>query len=456
MKVKFRMTGKQHADIKSHVMAPDGNEAGSLLFCEPVFRKKNSILLVKEIMHIPYGACKSRTPAFLSWPTERFLMPYYERIEKEGLSLIMLHSHPTGFNDFSKTDNESDLKILSRLTACIEGKQPHGAAIMLPDGSIKARIISQNEKFIPMNTISVAGDDIRFFGNLTQNDDAPEYVKKTDQVYGSATTSIMRKLTAGVVGCSGTGSPTTELLLRYHIGHLVLIDFDKIEEGNLNRMLMSRMQDVANDTFKVDRYAEWIKETGLPTSVKAINGLVPSEETIKSLSECDIIFGCIDNVVARHALNKIACAYLIPYFDLGVAVKGDKKQNGSLRQALARCHYIQPDKSCLLDREAFSSERLRDENFRRDDPDFYKKLKELGYTNERDDTQAVMVLTMEAAIMAMDDLMARIHGYRIEPNKEFDEQERSFTHNYYQHRTHSIKNSALRLFLATGDKHTKF
>jgi len=174
-----------------------------------------------------------------------------------------------------------------------------------------------------------------------------------------------------------------------------------------------------------------------------------------SLSDCDVIFGCVDNVMARHALNKIACAYLIPYFDLGVAVKGDKKQTGNLRQAIARCHYIQPDKSCLLDRKAFSSERLRNENFRRDDPDFYIKLKELGYTNEINDTQAVMVLTMEAAIMAMDDLMARLHVYRVEPNTEFDEQERSFTHGYYEHRAHSTKNNALRLFLATGDKHTR-
>lgn len=455
MDLKLRMTGKQHADIKSHVMAPDGNEAGSLLFCEPVFREKNTILLVKDIMHIPYEACRSRASNFLSWPTEKLLMPHYERMEKEGLSLIMLHSHPGGFNNFSDLDNENDFKILPRLTSCIEGKQSHGSAIMLPDGSIKARILNEKDEFTPIDLVSVAGDDIRFFGDFTQDDIIPDYIQKTDQVYGSATTSIMRKLRIGVLGCSGTGSPSTELLLRYHTGHLVLIDFDKIEEGNLNRMLMSRTKDAKDSTLKVKRYAQWIGETGLPTNVTPINGLVPSEETIKALSECDVIFGCIDNVSARHALNKIACAYLIPYFDLGVAIKSDKKKPGSVRQVIARCHYLQPDQSCLLDREAFSSERLRDENFRRDDPDFYKKLKELGYTNESNDIQAVMVLTMEAAIMAMDDLMARIHGYRIESNKEFEEQERSFTHSYYEHKAHSEKNNALHLFLATGDKHTR-
>lgn len=456
MEIKLRMTGRQHAEIKSHVMALDGSEAGSLLLCEPVFRNQGMVLLVKKIVHIPYETCRVRTRVLLSWPTENFLMPLYERLEKEGLTLIILHSHPTGFDNFSDTDNENDLKILPRLNACIEGKQLHGSAIMLPDGSVKARLMDKNDDFIPVDIVSVAGNDIRFFGNFASDEKDLGYIKKTDQVYGSATTSIMRRLKIGVVGCSGTGSPMTELLLRYHTGQLVLIDFDCIEEGNLNRMLMSRVRDTEKDTLKVDRYTEWIKETGLPTVVTPINDLVPSKETIQALAECDVIFGCVDNVAARHALNKIACAYLIPYFDLGVAIKGDKTNPGHLRQVIARCHYLQPDQSCLLDREAFSPERLRDENFRRDEPGFYKKLKELGYTNETNDIQAVMVLTMEAATMAMDDLMARLHGYRVEPNKEFDEQERSFTHGYYERRAHIGDNNALEIFIASGDKHTRF
>jgi hypothetical protein len=135
------MTGSQHAEIKEHVIAPDGKEAGSLLFCEPVFRDGETILLVKRMEHVPYEACTERTPVFLSWPTQSFLMPHYEGLEREGLSLIMLHSHPTGAKNFSVTDDENDLRILPRLMACINGRQPHGSAIMLPDGRIKGRVI---------------------------------------------------------------------------------------------------------------------------------------------------------------------------------------------------------------------------------------------------------------------------------------------------------------------------
>jgi hypothetical protein len=456
MVIKLRMTGKQHTEIKSHVLAKDGNEAGSLLICEPVFREETTILLIKEIINVPYSACVERTPVYLSWPTEEYLLPLYERLENNGLSLVMLHSHPNGYSEFSETDTENDVKILSRLTSCIDGKQPHGSAIMLPDGSIKARIMNTKEEFVPFDIVSVAGDDIHYYMDSTATENNSGFFKKTEQVYGSGTTTIMQNLKAGVVGISGTGSPATELLLRYNIGELVPVDFDIIESGNLNRMLMSRTLDAENCTLKVDRCYQWIKETGLPTKVIPINELIPSELTIDALAECDVLFGCLDNAAARHALNKIACAYLIPYFDLGVAVKADVNNPGNIRQAIARCHYIKPDESCLLDRRAFSSERLSDENYRRDNPKFYKMLKELGYTGETNDIQAVMTLTMEAAVMAIDDFMARLRGYRVESNKEFDEQERSFTHGYYEHKAHSNENIALRIFTATGDKHKRF
>ncbi|MCK4950287.1 MAG: hypothetical protein KAS48_00605 [Gammaproteobacteria bacterium] len=65
-----------------------------------------------------------------------------------------------------------------------------------------------------------------------------------------------------------------------------------------------------------------------------------------------------------------------------------------------------------------------------------------------------MVVTMKAAVMGVDDFMARLHNYRIDPNKDFDEQEHSFTHGYYTHRAHVSENAALRYFISSGDKHT--
>lgn len=457
MAVTLRMTGLQHNKIKEHVIAKDGKEAATFLFCRPVYRDIDTILLVKEIEHIPYEACSKRSKDYMFWPTEEILLPKFEKLEKEGLSLIMLHSHPTGFSNFSPTDDENDHKILGRLTFCIEGEQPHGSAIMLPDGEIKARTYGKDDSFVAMKKVLVAGDEIRIFSNGTEEciKPLPEFFQKNVHAYEQESIKIFRSLRIGIVGCSGTGSPMIELCMRNYVGELVLVDPDIVEESNINRLVLSRRVDAEDRVPKVDVYRKWQTESGLPTKIDTFQERVPSKNTTEALSKCDIIFGCADNVAARHSINKIASAYLIPYFDLGVGIKLDPKDPKNLNHATARCHYIQPDKSCLLDREAFSAERLADENYRRDEPEFYKLLKEAGYTGENAEVQAVMTQTMEAAILAMDDLRARLLNYRVDPNKDFDQQDRSFTHGYYEHFSHSTQNVALKDFIATGDNHER-
>lgn len=456
MAVTLRMTGLQHNEIKEHVMAKDGKEAATFLFCLPVYRDFDTILLVKEIESIPYKACSKRSEGYMSWPTEKILLPKYEKLEKQGLALIILHSHPTGFSNFSQTDDENDHKILGRLIFSIEGKQPHGSAIMLPNGEIIARTYSEGTGFVSMEKIVVAGDEIRIFQTNKScfEKPLPDFIQKSVHAYEQEVIKNFRSLRIGIVGCSGTGSPMIELCLRHYVGELVLIDPDLVEEGQISRLVMSTVLDAKDRVPKVDVYRKWRTKAGLPTKIYTFQETVPSENTTEALSKCDIIFGCVDNVVARHSINKIASAYLIPYFDLGVGIKLDPKNPKKLKHATARCHYIQPDQSCLLDRGAFSSERLADENYRRDDPEFYKIIKDLGYTGQNSEVQGVMVQTMESAILGMDDLKARLQGYRVDSNKDFDQQDRSFTHGYYEHFSHSTRNVALKYFIATGDNHT--
>lgn len=446
----LRITGKQFESCYHHLL-DDGKEAVSLLFCTPVFRDGRVILLVKEIRNIPHSACV-RASDYVSWPTEEFLLPEIERIERNGLSLIILHSHPTGFPEFSSLDDKGDKDLIGRLNCNIEGDQPHGSAILLPDGSLKARILLPSGSFVPIMKITVCGDEIKFLTDSTYRlSEFRDFHQKNSQVYGLATTQLLSRLRVGIVGCSGTGSPLIELMLRHNVGELVLVDPDKIESGNLNRMILSRVKDVESGVFKVDRYKAWQIEAGLPTNVVPIKEAIPSPYSCQELSSCDVIFGCLDNVAARHYLNKLATAYLIPYFDLGVALRTRSQNDGMISHAVARCHYLQPDRACLLDREAFSAKRLADENFARDDPEFYARLKAAGYTGVVNDVQAVMTLTMEAACLGMDDFLARIHSYRLDGNGSFDQQDRSFTQGSYEHFSHSDLNVSLKSFLAVGD-----
>ena len=53
------------------------------------------------------------------------------------------------------------------------------------------------------------------------------------------------------VGVSGTGSVVAEQLARLGSGEIILVDFDRIEGRNLDRILNSTMADVADSRLKV-------------------------------------------------------------------------------------------------------------------------------------------------------------------------------------------------------------
>ena len=57
-------------------------------------------------------------------------------------------------------------------------------------------------------------------------------------------------MTVGVVGCSGTGNPVIEQLMRLGVGKLVVIDPDTVEFKNLDRILYTTVEDAKSSIPK--------------------------------------------------------------------------------------------------------------------------------------------------------------------------------------------------------------
>ena len=55
---------------------------------------------------------------------------------------------------------------------------------------------------------------------------------------GKESVKKLQKSTVMVVGCGAVGSFAIEALARSGVGHIVLVDFDKVEESNINRQLL--------------------------------------------------------------------------------------------------------------------------------------------------------------------------------------------------------------------------
>jgi hypothetical protein len=238
----------------------------------------------------------------------------------------------------------------------------------------------------------------------------------------------MRRLSVAVVGCSGTGSPVVEQLARLGVGRLVLVDPDVVEEKNLNRILHATTHDAALSRLKVEVLAEAVTAMGLGTKVEALAGNLIDPVSVRAVADCDVVFGCVDSVEARYLLNKIAVYYLLPYFDLGVRIEADA--TGGVDEICGSVHYVQPDGASLLSRQLLTMEAVRAEGTRRRNPDAYERLLKDKYISGAAGPvgrPAVISVNMLLAALGVNELLARVHGYRDEPNSEYAVQTISLT-----------------------------
>ena len=444
------MTARRHKAIFNHLFPGDGLEAAAILLCNQGAGEHYHRLIVADILSLPHHH-SSRKRGFVSWPFGDCLSPArISDIDRRRQSIVTIHSHPNGHDRFSRVDDRNDRELFASVANWFDDGRLNGSAIMLPDGAIKARIVDVRGKFSGMSTVSVVGDDIYIWKQLRQKKQAA-YHGKLSQTFGQGTLGLLRKMRVGVVGCSGTGSIIIELLVRNCVGELVIVDSDVIEEKNLNRIINSTMSSARKKWPKVSTIKQAIRSIGLNTKVEAVQGLTDVPEVVRTLVDCDVIFGCVDSAFGRYHLDCLASAYLIPYFDVGVNLEADGK--GGITAADAVSHYIHPEGDSLLSRGVYTMEQVTAENWQRTDPAYYQQQHMAGYLAAVGEEQpAVMSVNMQAACMAFNDFMARIHRYRFDDNREFGSQRFRLVHGHHENTADKeIPHPLLKKYMGTGD-----
>ncbi|RLD66392.1 MAG: ThiF family adenylyltransferase [Bacteroidetes bacterium] len=449
MKYNLTISGQHYQTLKQHLYPGDGNEAVAVAICGRHKSNEQTRLLIYEIIPIPYEHCFIREPDVIKWST-KIIIPYLEKASIKGLALLKIHSHPTGLTTFSETDNESDRELFESVYGWMDDNEPHASAIMLPDGKIFGRVFHPDMTYQSINKINVVGDDLHFWFR-SHNKGTHEFEKRTAQAFGVGTTQKLNKLKIAVVGCSGTGSPLIEQLVRLGVGHLVLIDPDIVEEKNLNRIINSTMLDAKESNYKVDILHKAIDSIGLGTKITTFNqNLYDNKDILDTIANCDVLFGCLDSVDGRHLLNLLATFYLIPYFDLGVQLTSDGK--GGINQIMWSVHYMQPGGSSLRTRGVYTDEELRAASMYRENKDEYEEQKKMGYiVDVAVDSPAVISINMQVASMAVNEFLARVHPFRYDSNSDFAITRVSFTDSYLQHEDDGKPDSYLIKFVGRGN-----
>jgi len=416
--VTLSLSGDQHAHLKSFLFPGDGKEAVAILLCGRRDGDRRYRLLVREIQGIPYEECIERSATHVTWSPD-YVSPLFDRAAAERLSVIKIHSHPGGYAEFSSIDDEGDARLLPMIRGWVEADIPHGSAVMLPDGQIFGRVLNPVGRFEPLSAINVVGDDLHFWYADAGNAALPSFVASHAQAFDEGTIQRFRRLSIAVIGGSGTGSPTIEQLVRLGVGEIVIVDDDHVEERNINRILNSTMDDATQRRPKVSVLGDAVERIGIGTRVIRVNQNLWNPDVIRTIAQCDVVFGCMDTIDGRFLLNTLATYYMLPYFDVGVRLEAIRSgaNKGRIREVCGTVHYLQPGRSSLMSRGLFSMKEVAAAGLRRNDPAAHARQVEDGYiAGAPEHRPAVISVNMFAASLAVNELLARLHPYREEGN----------------------------------------
>lgn len=135
---------------------------------------------------------------------------------------------------------------------------------------------------------------------------------------GPNSDEVFSELIVGVVGLGGAGSHVVQQLTHVGVSNLILVDPDRVEFSNLNRLVGAMYEDAVDERLKTDVAVRVAR--GVQPSVNLRSHPTPWREAINDLRDADAIVGCMDTYAERSQLEAFARRYLIPYIDVGMDV----------------------------------------------------------------------------------------------------------------------------------------
>jgi tRNA A37 threonylcarbamoyladenosine dehydratase len=131
-----------------------------------------------------------------------------------------------------------------------------------------------------------------------------EKFSRTEMLIGNEGMEKLNNAKVAVFGLGGVGSFVCEGLARSGIGNFVLVDFDKIDESNINRQLIATVKTIGK--YKVDLMKERILEINPDANVEVYKEFYMADSEKDIITEdLSYVVDCVDTIMAKIA---IVCA----------------------------------------------------------------------------------------------------------------------------------------------------
>ena len=331
--------------------------------------------------------------------TRDFLRRGRKRALSKDAGIAVMHNHlGPGWQDMSQDDIVMERRSVSNparatglpalgLTLGTDGTW--SARFWIRKGSNYERHWCSTVRIISPDHLSFQSNPHLLYPKSTMT--SLERYRRSVEAWGIAGQDILGQLKVGVVGLGSVGALAAETMGRIGIRQLVLIDMDRVEHHNLDRLIHAGPQDVGR--YKVHLAEEHLERTASQPfhELLALPFSLRETKAFRALADCDVILACADKPIARDLVNHLAVCHLIPAIEAGIALRS---RNGILHKGHVISQIVTPDSRCLRCTKQYTTDQLSLElEGLIEDPEYIRTMS----SEQRPNTANIFPASLDAA-----------------------------------------------------------
>lgn len=362
-------------DLIDHLFPGDNDEHGAVIAAGIVKTKRGTRLVARELLKAVDGVDFVPGKRGYRRLTPQFVNRCIRHCRDQGLVYLAVHNHG-GANEvgFSPTDNASHERGYPALLD-ISG-HPVGA-LVFAENAIAGDIWTPNRQRRVLSEVVVLGRNI-----LRLHPAPPPPPPQADAMFdrqvrwlGDRGQDMLERLKIAVIGSGGVGLPLVTMLARLGVGNIVVIDPDRVDPTNLNRldvrffdarMVLRRigLPDAFANRISAKKVAlakRAVRRANKKTACKTFATNVVEPRAAHALIDCDFIFLAADSHLARMVFNAVLHQYLIPGIQIGTRIDTDE-ETGAVTDIRSMVRLVLPHTGCFRCNGLINPSKLQDES----------------------------------------------------------------------------------------------
>ena len=372
--VSLRLPRNMMAELHGHLFPGDNDEHGAVIGASIVSTSRGMRLLGRKLFLASDGVDYLPGQRGYRMLSADFVRRCALTCADKGLAYLAVHNHlGTDRVAFSGVDMASHRRGYPALLDILDG--PPVGGLVFAHAAVAGDIWLSADHQVELDHSTTVGRSQKLWRPAPQppaNAD-PQYDRQV-RLLGDRGQDVLSKQKVGIIGAGGAGSLLNEYLARLGVGHLVVVDYDRLDPTNCPRVVGSRQSDLRprwlpgllarllgrQAALKVKICERVAREANPSVHFNAITGDATDPNVVQHLVDCDAVFLAADSMQARLVANALCHQYLIPTWQVGAKVDVDA-QSGKIRDVFSVVRQLVPGESCLWCNQLINPTRLAEE-----------------------------------------------------------------------------------------------